>query len=216
MTAREDRLRDAILEAFMGQGEAWTTDESGDTLAAVAAQAAERVLPPEPEQPVEPETPEDAVAAARAAGKALSSALAGYEPEDWRDAVRLLHALRAAVEVLRVSDASLVRWLYLHGEHGQHQLLDGVGAFSITRGRSKERWQVAPAAQDYVEAQIIARDGEVPDPRQVVEWVLEVLPSGESVSVKKTPLRKAGLDVDDYYTSEPGSLQVGLPRPEVT
>ena len=56
-------------------------------------------------------------------------------------------------------DATLVQWLYLHGEHGLHQQVDGVpGSVNITRGRSRERWEVAPAVRDYVGAQIAAND----------------------------------------------------------
>lgn len=160
-----------------------------------------------------PGTPQDAVAWLRSAADALDKALLGYEEEDWRDAVRLLLDLRKVTTTLGQADASIVRWLYLHGEHGHHLVIDGVpGNVSIGRGRSKERWQVAEAAQDYVEQRIIQNDGEAPDPRQVVAWVLEVLPSGESAKVRKTPLRDAGLEVADYYHSEPGSLTVGLPK----
>lgn len=212
--SREDTMRDAIALAFEGCGEAWTDDASGDRLAQVAAEAAERVLPAEPE-PAERGTPEDAVGWLRSAAGALDTALRGYEPDDWRDAVRLLYALRKVTARLAALDAGLVRWLYLNGEHGHHQTLDGVGAFSITRGRAKERWQVEPAVRDYVESRL-EETGEEPDWEQVVAWVLEVMPTGTSVSVKKTPLRDAGLDVADYYASEPGSLQVGLPRPDVT
>jgi hypothetical protein len=42
MTAFEDRLKDAIVTRFEGMGEAWTTDESGDTLARAAAETVAR------------------------------------------------------------------------------------------------------------------------------------------------------------------------------
>lgn len=157
-------------------------------------------------------TPEERVDAAQRAADALDEALAGYGPEDWTDAARLLYRLRKVTATLSRLDASLVTWLYLHGEHGLHQQVEGIpGAVNITRGRAKERWEAEAAVRDYVEAQIVARDGEAPDPLEVVEWVLAVVPATPSTSLRKTPLRDAGLDVQDYYTSEPGSLSVGLP-----
>lgn len=43
----EQKLKDAIVLQFEGVGEAWTTDDSGDTLARIAAQAAVSLLPTE-------------------------------------------------------------------------------------------------------------------------------------------------------------------------
>lgn len=163
----------------------------------------------EPEEERTLGTPEDAVALVRDLAENLDTLLSGYEPEDWRDAVRVLHSLRRGIERLKVVDANLVRWLYLHGEHGQHQSLDGVGPFSITRGRAKERWDVQGAAREYVETMIRRNDGEMPDPLQVLSWVLEVVSSS---ACRKTPIRALGLDVEDFYSSEPGTIQVGLPR----
>lgn len=155
-------------------------------------------------------TPEDAVAWARSAADALNTALKGYSPEDWTDAARLLYDLRKVTGTLHALDAGLVQWLYLHGEHGIHLRVDGIpGDLSITRGRAKERWEGEAAAKDYVGARIRALGGEVPDPEQVIEWVLEVVPAARC---RVTPLRAAGLDVEDYRVSEPGSLQVGLPK----
>lgn len=42
MTTVEDRLYRAIVTRYEGMGEAWTTDESGDTLARAAAEEAVR------------------------------------------------------------------------------------------------------------------------------------------------------------------------------
>lgn len=157
-------------------------------------------------------SPEAAVAAVRDAADALNTALLGYHPGDWRDALYLLRDLRAATRVLTQLDASLVSWTYLHGEHGK-QVIDGLGEVWVSRGRSKERWAGPEAINEYVDTKITGTGGELPDPRQVVEWVLEVLPATPSTSLRVTPLREAGLDPEDFRTSEPGNLSVTLPPP---
>lgn len=154
--------------------------------------------------------PEDAVDAVRDAADRLNTALTGYAPDDWTDAVRLLHRLRSATRVLAQLDSTLTTWVYLHGEHGLHQQIEGVpGQVDITRGRAKDRWAAEEAVTAYVERKL-TETGEVPDPLDVVAWVLEVVPASPSTKLRKTPLRAAGLDVDDYWTSEPGTIQVGL------
>lgn len=159
-----------------------------------------------------PGTPEAAVDLFQSAADHLNTATKGYHPDDWRDALFLLRDLRAAMETVRKVDEALVRWLYLHGEHGQHQHLDGInGEFYIGRGRSKERWASAEGVREYVARKIVANEGEYPDPSEVVEWVLEVLPATTSTSLRKTPLRAVGMDVGDYLSSEPGTIKVDLP-----
>lgn len=155
-------------------------------------------------------TPEECVASAASAADRINRGLQGYNPDDWTDAARLLHSLRGVIETLRTLDASLVNWLYLHGEHGIHLRVDGIpGDLSITRGRKKERWAGPEAVRDYVGRKIEDLGGEIPDPLVVADWVLEVLPAA---NCRVTPLREVGLEVDDYRTSEPGNLQVGLPK----
>lgn len=165
---------------------------------------------PTPDPDEEVLGPPELVALCQSAANRLNEGLQGYNPDDWTDAVRLLAALRGVIEVLRTLDTSLVRWLYLHGEHGIHLRVDGIaGDVSITRGRAKEQWAGEAAVNDYVGARIRENGGEYPDPEQVVRWVLDVLPASKC---RVTPIRDAGLDVDDYRTSLPGTLQVGLPR----
>lgn len=168
----------------------------------------------EPAQVTDPgdaATPEECVAAVHRAAERLNEALAGYGPEDWRDAARLLDRLRKATRVLAQLDSALVLWLYLHGEHGLHQHVDGIkGEVHITRGRSKERWAAPEAVHAYVDAQMEQMEGEVPDPRVIVDWVLAVVPATASTSLRKTPLRESGLDLEDFYSSEPGTIQVSL------
>jgi hypothetical protein len=45
---------------------------------------------------------------------------------------------------------------------------------------------------------------------------MEVLPSSPSVSVKRGAIKKAGLDPQDYSSSEPGTIRVDLPREALT
>lgn len=156
-------------------------------------------------------TPEEAVARLQAAAHVLDVALLGYTTNDWESAVRLLRDLRRALRRAAQVDANLVTWLYLHGEHGKHLQVDGVsGTVAIGRGRSKVRWEGPDAVRDYVAARITANDGEMPDPDTVIDWVLEVVPATPSTELRKTPLREAGLDPEDYSQSEPGTVSVSV------
>lgn len=146
-----------------------------------------------------------------AAARSVDRGLLGYHPDDWRDAARTLHQIRQSTARLKRLDSKLGTWLYLHGEHGMHQLVEGIGAVSITRGRAKERWAAEEAVAAYVAAKIEANGGEYPDPSTVVDWVLEVVPATASTNLRKPPLRDAGIDVQDYYASEPGTISIGLP-----
>lgn len=157
--------------------------------------------------------PEDAVAWLRSAADALNTATKGYDPSDWRDALRLLHSLRVVTARISQVDANLARWLYLHGEHGQHQTLDGIpGPFYIGRGRDSERWESAAAVQEYVDRKVQQHEGEF-TPESVVEWVLEILPATASTALRKTAIKAAGMELDLYYTSEPGRIRIDLPKP---
>lgn len=158
--------------------------------------------------------PEDAAAVVALAVTDLAEALTGYHADDWRDAVHLLRAVRASRHRLAALDDTLTRWLYLHGEHGQHQLIDGIpGQVAITRSRARERWDERGVLTDYIEAKIRANDGEAPDPLEVVSWVLEVASVGYC---RTTAVRAAGLDVADYRTSEPGKPSVSVPVDDLT
>ena len=158
-----------------------------------------------------PPVPPDVIDALSDLADLLQRVMLDYGPDDWRDAVRLLRDLRAVTKELGKTDAQLVRWLYLHGEHGHHLQIEGVsGNVSIGRGRAKDRWDSRQAVFDFVEAKIRANDGEMPDPNVVADWVMEVVPATASTALRKTPLREAGLEVEDYWTSEPGTISVSI------
>ena len=140
----------------------------------------------------------------------LNASLAGgtLSATPWTDALHQLAQLRATLTTLRALESSYVSHIYLHGEHGK-RVLDGLGQVTISRGRERKAWEHRAVAVDYVDAHV-ARTGEVPDPHQVVDWVLEaVAPSYWRV----TQLREAGLDPEDYCVSEPGKPTVSIDTP---
>lgn len=141
---------------------------------------------------------------------ALNTAMKGYEPP-WLDALDDLKKLRRSTALLSSLDALIVKHLYLKGEHGK-RTIDGLGEVWITRTRDGEKWAATAAVRAYVEQKILANDGEMPDPEQVMEWVLEVVPASK---LRVTPLRAVGLDVDEYRTSTPGKPSVTLPKPDL-
>lgn len=144
------------------------------------------------------------------AADALNTAMKGYEPP-WLDALDDLAKLRRATALLSSLDALIVKHLYLKGEYGK-RTIDGLGEVWITRTRDGEKWATTEAVREYVAQKILANDGEMPDPDQVLEWVLEVVPASK---LRVTPLRAVGLDVDEYRTSTPGKPSVTLPKPDL-
>lgn len=169
---------------------------------------------PEPEAPGPVEEPLDLTTAAevyRAAAAQLQNALtsAAMAATGWQDAVRIMRRIEAGTWDAREVHSSLAQHVYLTGEHGQQQVEGVPGMVMIGRGRERKSWDHTGVAQDYVAAKIEATGGEMPDPGQVVEWVLETAaPSYWRV----TPLREAGLDPEDYCTSEPGNVSVSIPK----
>lgn len=141
----------------------------------------------------------------------LNTALAGgtLTGTGWQDALHQLARLRAALTTLRALESSYVSHIYMTGEHGK-RVLEGLGQVTIQRGRERKAWEHRAVAVEYVDAKLAANGYEVPDPHQVVDWVLEAAaPSYWRV----TALRDAGLDPEDYCTSEPGKPSVSIDTP---
>lgn len=146
-----------------------------------------------------------AAAAERLSEAATTSGLMGT---DWQTALHLLDRLRAAGRTAGQVDATLVRHIYLTGEHGQIEV-DGIGVVHIGRGRERKHWDERGVARAVIDAKMADSTGEPPDPWQVAEWLLEVY--GVSYC-RVTPLRALGLEPKAFCDDEPGNLQVSLPR----
>lgn len=159
-------------------------------------------------------TLEQAVELALAAAQTLSESAVDVQvdPLPWQDALDLLRTVRRAKWLLDTVDSRLVKHAYLHGEHGK-RLIDGIGEVWVGRGRSKEHWDERGVAQAVIDAKMAdfegAEEGRLPDPWDVAEWLLEVLGVGY---VRKTALDTLGIPREPFYTSEPGTLKVDLPK----
>lgn len=157
---------------------------------------------------------EQAVALARAAATRLTevAVASNVETLDPEEATEQLRYLRDAVWLLGTVDDALVRHIYLKGEHGK-QLMEGVGEVYVGRSRSNEKWDERGVAQAVIDAKMAdfagAERGELPDPWDVAEWLLEVLGVGY---VRKTALDTLGIPRAPFYDSTPGKLKVDVPR----
>lgn len=176
-------------------------DLKAKAAALVAPEVAELLEPGESPRPLWDAVAEVAFAALHVTKEATG--LSDLPPEE---ALRVLYGLRDAIDNLRDVDAALVQHLYLHGEHGDVRV-EGLPAARVQRNRDRKAWDERGAVRDYVNHQIVSNDGELPDPLQVVEWVLNVV--GVNYC-RVTPLKAAGLDPKDYCTETPGSLSVAF------
>lgn len=125
----------------------------------------------------------------------------------WVDAIRLLDQLRTAGRTAGQVDATLVRHIYLTGEHGRQEI-DGVGVVGIARTRDRKDWDERGVARAVIDAKMADTTGEAPDPWQVAEWLLEVY--GVNYC-RVTPLRALGLDPKMFCEETPGKPAVQLP-----
>lgn len=134
-----------------------------------------------------------------------------YEDYDETALVAMLGILRAAVRRAGELDALLVKHLWDHYPHGKHHLHD-VGEVNTHRRDARVNWDDYGTAEAWVAQKMEEREGVLPDdPMDVVRWLLEVASIGY---FRKTPLRGVGLDPQDFYTSEPGTLAVDVPVPD--
>lgn len=174
-------------------------DLKAKAAALVAPEVAELLEPSEPPRPLWDAVAEVAFAALHVTKEATG--LSDLPPEE---ALRVLYGLRDAIDNLRDVDAALVQHIYLHGEHGDVRI-EGLPPAKITRGRERKDWDARGAAFAYVDSKMTERQGETPDPADVVSWVLDVV--GASYC-RVTPLRTVGLEPEAFCTSSPGRLAV--------
>lgn len=189
------------------------TEAARDGWILTAEVIAERMLEaePAPSTPAPSEGLQGAVETLRDAADALNTAALGtVETTDWQDAIRYLADLRDATDHIGAVTAGLTRHVYLTGEHGDVDV-DGVGRVKIARARDRKEWDSRGAVFAYIDARMVAREGELPDPTDVAEWVMDVLPATASTSCKVTPLRAVGLDPKAFCEDKPGKIGVTLP-----
>lgn len=142
------------------------------------------------------------------AARHLNAALLGrVDKIGWRDALDLLDGIRTAVREAQAIDASLTRHVYLTGPHGTSEV-DGIGAVEITRSTNRTRWDERSALYAVLDTWLESRGGELPEPAEVVDKVLEI--AGVQY-LRVTALRAHGLRPDDYCNTEPGTPRVVLP-----
>ena len=144
------------------------------------------------------------------AADALNAAAVTMGTYDPVELIRTLATLRYAIRELQTIDAGLVRDIYLRAEHGDLDV-PGLGRVSVKRSRDRTKWEAREAVFAYVDAQMTAREGELPDPTDIADWVMDVLPATASTECKVTALRKVGLDPKAFCEDLPGKPQVVLP-----
>lgn len=198
---RSDGNWDALPAAAR---EAWT-----DQALVVAERMTE--AEPAPSAPTSREGLQGAVEAVRDAAGALNTAALGQiDATDWQDAIRYLLALRDATDHIGVVAASLTKHTYLVADHGD-QDVEGVGRVKIIRARDRKQWEPREAVFAYLDARMMALEGEVPDPTVVADWVMDVLPATASTSCKVSGLKAVGLDPKAFCEDTPGPIRVELP-----
>lgn len=153
----------------------------------------------------------NAVAAITKAGELLNIVSTGAINDlPWTEAVTLLARLRAAYEDhIGPVEASLVRHIYLTGEHGQGIEIDGVGPVDITRTSDRSKWDERSAVYAALDTFMERRGGEQPDPAEVVDMVLELVGVGY---LRVGALRAYKLNPDDYCEKKPGRPAVRVIR----
>ena len=133
----------------------------------------------------------------------------------WEVAAGALKVLRAVItDHLGPIDASLVRHLYLTGEHGDTEL-DGIGIISIRRARDRKEWDSTTWQHDVRGAVIekhVAGNTNLYDLDGNEYNVSELLDRAQAVhgaqAPKVTALRGLGLDPSAYCEERPGKPTV--------
>lgn len=152
----------------------------------------------------------DTVAAFAMGAGDLHRTTDGPEDYDPTDALTLLTVLRAATRVAGELDSLLVRHIYRHGQRGE-QLVDGIGRVFVRRKDVRVKWDQRGTAFAVVDQHMERLGGETPDPRDVVEWLLEAAAVGY---YRVTALRALDLDPENYRHREKGDPAVDVPIPK--
>lgn len=150
----------------------------------------------------------NAVAAVGKAGELLNIVAKGtIDTLPWDHALELLADLRATMDQhLRPIESSLVRHVYLTGPHGTTEV-EGHGIVEIRRTPDRKRWDERSAVYAALDTFMARRDGEVPDPADVVDMVLELV--GVQY-LRTTALRAYGLRPGDFCEETPGKPSVRI------
>ena len=158
----------------------------------------------------------DAIANLVAAAQAVNTEALGTLNElPWEIAAGMLRVLRAiTTDHLGPIDASLVRHLYMTGEHGDTEL-DGIGIISIRRTRDRKEWDATTWQHDVRGAVIekhVAGNTNLYDLDGNEYNVAELLDRAQAVhgaqAPKVTALRGLGLDPSAYCEDRPGKPTV--------
>ena len=160
----------------------------------------------------------DAIANLAAAAEQVNAAALNTLGElPWEIAVGMLATIRAIqTQHLGPIDASLVRHLYLTGEHGDTEL-DGIGVVSIRRSRDRKEWDHWTWQHDVRGAVIEKKVGgqaELFDLDGNAYNLMDLFDAVQSVhgaqAPKVTALRALGLDAKTYCEDRPGKPTVEI------
>jgi hypothetical protein len=150
---------------------------------------------------------EQAAELLNAAAELLTTAPPPISELDPDEATRILARIRDAGDTVGKIDALLCA--HLVGQRWGELEVDGLGVVKYRRTEKRERWDERGAAYAVLETKMAERGGELPDPRDVVDWLLEAASVGY---FRKTALRSMGIDPGDYHHSERGNPAVDLPK----
>lgn len=152
----------------------------------------------------------DAVLELRSQAGDVDDALLDLNPDTWEQAVLLLHHLRLARQTLAAAESkveTLAARLMAEARVFDGAEVDGIGVVQRRNGGKRKQWDHEGLAKKVMDTHLEANAGELPLPWEVRDWLLEALaPSYWRVGV----LKKLGVDVDDYVTTEPGRPTVQI------
>lgn len=139
------------------------------------------------------------------AAAAVNIAAKGMDSLDWQVAANVLAILRKiTTEHIGPLDASLVRHLYLTAPHGETEL-DGLGVMAVRRSRETKQWLKEEALGAVLDKHMEERGGEIPEPWQVLRWLLD---AAAVDYLRVTHLRGLQINPENYRVTAPGKPKV--------